>query len=168
MRIAATLRQFQEVLCLCPCCGEVFRLSEARLYYGKQPRPTWFDRLRGEERRLEREELRLERELERLRERSRAEAEKIARRTLKSLDPLFTPLGYYPKDARPVLDPVDYVVFDGLNTAKRLRAVVLLDLPARDPRRERVQRSIDRAVRRGNVEWRVLRVGEDGSLVSEV
>ena len=164
MRLGELLRGLQEVLCVCPCCREVFRLSEARLYYGRKPRPSWFDELREEAERLERAESRLEEELERLRERARAQAERRVRRELRSRDRLFTPLGYYPKDARALLDPVDYVVFDGLSTGKRVRSVVLLDLPAGDAERERVQRSIERAVERGDVEWRELRVADDGSV----
>jgi predicted Holliday junction resolvase-like endonuclease len=59
---------------------------------------------------------------------------------------------------------VDYVVFDGLSTGERVRSVVLLDLPARDAERERVQQSIERVVERGYVEWRELRVRDDGSV----
>ncbi|MDR7555019.1 MAG: Holliday junction resolvase-like protein [Armatimonadota bacterium] len=159
------LLAFQEILCQCPCCGDLFRLSEARLYRWREPRPTPFDRLRVEEDRLERIQLRLEEELRRLRERSRQEASRRLRRRLRSCDPLFTAHGYYPKDARPLLDPVDYVVFDGLSTRTRLRSVVLLDLPARDRVRERLQRSIERVIRQGDVEWLALRVQEDGTVV---
>jgi predicted Holliday junction resolvase-like endonuclease len=164
MRLGAVLRGLQEILCVCPCCGEIFRLSEARLYYGRLPRPSWFDELREETERLELAESRLQEELERLRERAGAQAERKVRRELRSRDKLFTPLGYYPKDARALLDPVDYVVFDGLSTGERVRSVVLLDLPARDAERERVQQSIERVVERGYVEWRELRVRDDGSV----
>lgn len=162
--LVVALRGLQSVLCICPCCGELFRLSEGRLFYASPPRRTWFDDLEREREMLERAEDRFEEERQKLQEMSRQSVERELRRALRQRDPVLTPRGYYPKDARPLLDPVDFVVFDGMNIQRRVRAVVLLDHVAEDRGRERVQASLERALERGNVGWSVVRVGEDGQV----
>ncbi len=160
--LVAALRELQSVLCICPCCGELFRLSEARLFYAAPPRRTWFDDLERERERLEKAEDRFEEERKKLQEISRQSVERELRRALRQRDPVLTPRGYYPKDARPLLDPVDFVVFDGMNLQNRVRAVVLLDHVAEDRGREQVQVSLERALERGNVGWTLVRVEDDG------
>lgn len=162
--LVVALRELQSVLCICPCCGELFRLSEGRLFYDSPPRRTWFDALQREKERLERAEDRFEEERQKLGEMSRQSVERKLRRALRERDPVLTPRGYYPKDARPLLDPVDFVVFDGMNLRGRVREVVLLDHVAEDRGRERVQTSLERALERGNLGWSVVRVGEDGQV----
>ncbi|MDR7400571.1 MAG: Holliday junction resolvase-like protein, partial [Armatimonadota bacterium] len=130
--LVVALRELQSVLCICPCCGELFRLSEARLFYASPPRRTWFDDLQREKERLQRAEDRFEEERQKLGEMSRQSVERKLRRALRERDPVLTPRGYYPKDARPLLDPVDFVVFDGMNLRGRVREVVLLDHVAED------------------------------------
>lgn len=162
----AALRELQSLLCICPCCGEVFRLSEARLYYGSPPARTWFDRLRWEQERLARAEERFEERREELQERSRRAVERRLRKELRARDPVLSPQGYYPKDARVLVAPVDFVVFDGMHRGQA-REVVLLDHEAGDRNRERVQRSLERAVGRGDVSWVLVRVEEDGRVEFE-
>ncbi len=162
--LVVALRELQSVLCICPCCGELFRLSEGRLFYASAPRRTWFDDLQREKERLQRAEDRFEEERQKLGEMSRQSVERKLRRALRERDPVLTPRGYYPKDARPLLDPVDFVVFDGMNLRGRVREVVLLDHVAEDRGRERVQTSLERALERGNLGWSVVRVGEDGQV----
>lgn len=147
--LVATLRGLQSVLCICPCCGELFRLSEGRLFYAVPPPSTWYDELERERERLGKAEDRFEEERQRLQEMSRQSVERELRRVLRRRDPVLTPLGYYPKEARTLLNPVDFVVFHGMVLQKRVREVVLVDHVAEDRERERVQDSLKRALERG-------------------
>jgi predicted Holliday junction resolvase-like endonuclease len=156
------LGELGSLVCICPHCGEMFRLAEARLFYGRAPSRTWFDDLMKRMEGLEDARRRFEERRREMQEESRRAVERRVRRELRRRDPLLTPRGYYPKDARALLDPVDFVVFDGMHLSGRVRKVVLLDHEAEDASRERVQRSVERAVERGNVDWALLRVDEDG------
>ena len=52
--MVAALRELQSVPCICPCCGELFRLSEARLFCAGPPGRTWLVDLQRERERLDR------------------------------------------------------------------------------------------------------------------
>jgi len=68
---------------------------------------------------------------------------------------------------KPLFDPVDYIVFDGMNASPAVTRIVLFDGPALGHARERVQRSIQRALEAGNCEWKTVRMGKDGRIQPE-
>lgn len=163
--IDSIFEQLAQVVGVCPCCGDLFYLSEARPYrVGKQVHSI-VDSLREMERRLEREEEKLE-ELETvLREKAAASGLRAAKKLLKRIDPVFSGSGYDPHDVKVIFDPVTYVVFNGMSRGK-LRDISLIAKPPESSEVERRLMSIDRTIRQGNVEFRTLRVGDDG-IVSE-
>ena len=77
---------------VCPCCGDVFRLSDCRVFPVREPAPDWMDDLDGKDLKLDRAEERLaEREGE-LRERAREKGRREAMKRVRKLDPVFAPL----------------------------------------------------------------------------
>jgi predicted Holliday junction resolvase-like endonuclease len=164
--LAAVVRifdQFRSIFGICPCCAEVFRLSDTHVYLkGRRPRSV-FDDLQRASASLDRAEARLaERDAE-LRESAHAEGRRLAKRELKRIDPIFSRQGYDPQDAKGIFDPIQYVVFDGMN-AGAVRRVVLMDEAPTSERHERLQRSIAAAVRKGNYAWRNVRIAADGKI----
>src|SRR5438093_1310325 len=113
---------------VCPCCGEVFYVAEARPYYeGEKPR-SLLDQLRAEEHRLQQAEQRLD-ELEwKLRKRAVKSGLLAAKRLLRKIDPIFSGSGYDPQDVRVMFDPVTYIVFNGM-TQGEVTEVQLLATP---------------------------------------
>jgi predicted Holliday junction resolvase-like endonuclease len=161
--LVAALSEFDSILVVCPCCGEVVRLSETRPYAkGKKPRSV-FDALDADEARLERAEERLEEREDELREAAREIGRRAAKRQLKRIDPVFSGAGIDPQDVKVVFDPVEYVVFDGLNRG-RLKRIALMAYPPSNRAQEKAQDSVAAAARKGNVEFATLRIGEDGSV----
>src|SRR5438046_1595160 len=123
--IRTTFRELGHILGVCPCCGNMFYLSETRPYLsGKQPRSI-VDQLRAAERRLECQEERLDLIESALREKAAAAGLRTAKRLLKKIDPVFSGAGYDPHDVKVIFDPVTYVVFNGMSR-RRLRDIVLL------------------------------------------
>jgi predicted Holliday junction resolvase-like endonuclease len=163
--LAELFGQLGHVLCVCPHCSDLFYLSEARPYLaGKQPRSI-VDALRAEEAKLERAEERLSEIEDELREIAAKAGLRAAKRALKRIDPVFSGSGYNPHDVKVVFDPVTYVVFNGMG-AGRLREIVLLANPAKTTATERVQNSIETAVKNGNFEFRTLHVDKDGKVAA--
>lgn len=64
----------------------------------------------------------------------RQEAQERGRRRLPRLlrkaESIFSVRGYYPQDVKSLFDPVDFIIFDGMNRHKDVRRVVLFDGPA--------------------------------------
>jgi len=153
------------ILCVCPECNDLFYVSEARPYLsGKQPRSV-VDDLRAEEGRLDRAEDRLSEIENALRETAARAGLRAAKKTLKKIDPVFSGAGYNPHDVKVIFDPVTYVIFKGMGDGN-LREIVLLARPADSVAGERLHKSIERAVKEGNLEFKTLHVAKDGSVAT--
>lgn len=149
-----------QIFGICPCCGEPFRLAEATLFDRAVPPRTWLDRVEDDIARLDELEERIDLQLERLREAARRRGRKRAQGLVKKADRVFSPKKLHADDAKPLCHPVDFVVFDGLNSSQTVRKVVFLDRVADSAIREAVQKSMRDAIRRGNVVWRELHVSD--------
>jgi predicted Holliday junction resolvase-like endonuclease len=78
---------------------------------------------------------------------------------------VFTPKGLSPDDAKVIFNPIDYIVFNGMNgEAKTINNIVLLDRERTDKGSQKIQRSIEKAVESGNYEWKTIRINDDGEL----
>ena len=72
----------------------------------------------------------------------------------------FPEFDFNPKDAQFLGKPVDFVVFDGLDEGE-LRRIVFVEVKTGGAELSTRERRIRDAIRRGRVEWRELRLGED-------
>ncbi|OGK82636.1 MAG: hypothetical protein A2X52_11880 [Candidatus Rokubacteria bacterium GWC2_70_16] len=151
--LVATFQDFRRILGVCPCCGEVFRLTDLMIAYRAKPAVTWLDSLEADEGRQQRVEDRFAEDEQRIRELAKERGRRALPRLLREAEPLF--------------DPVDYIVFDGMNASPAVTRIVLFDGPALGHARERVQRSIQRALEAGNCEWKTVRMGKDGRIQPE-
>src|SRR6266540_1499440 len=59
-RVAKVFDAIAQLMGICPCCGEVFYVSEARPFFDGQKPQSVLDRLRAEERRLDEAEEKLD------------------------------------------------------------------------------------------------------------
>ncbi len=162
--VLAAFQDFQRILVVCPRCGGIHRLSELKLSYRAKPKRTWLDELRDKERRMDLAEERFEEQKAELRRRAQEKGRRQLPSMLKKCVPIISRLGYYPQDLKPMFDLIDFVVFDGMTLRDSVRRLVLLDGPARDKRRERIQESVRRVLKRGNYEWRTVRLRADGTV----
>lgn len=158
--------QFNSILVICPCCGEINRVSETRPYLRGAKPHTRFDQLDAELRALDRIEDKLGERLSRLREQAQERGWTKARRRLKRLDPTFCGCGLEPQDGKVIFDPVEYVVFDGM-TRNMLRQVLFVGESARNKAQERIQTSLHWDLEQGHLEFATLRVTIDGNVHKE-
>lgn len=151
-----------QVFGVCPCCGELFRLSDCDLFARSRPPRTWFDTLKEQEMRLDEQEKALELRLDELREAARSRGRHMARKIVEKVDRIFSPLRLHADDTKTICHPIDYIVFDGLNHGSAVKRLVLLDREPDSTSRETLQGSIRRAVKRGNIVWSELHVSDLG------
>jgi predicted Holliday junction resolvase-like endonuclease len=162
--LVAVLQDFRNILGVCPHCGELFRLTDIQISYHAKPRHTWLDELEAHQERIQRAEERFEEREEAIRESARERGRRQLPRLLRKADPVFSGRGYFPQDVKPLFDPIDFVIFDGMNRKGHVKRVVLFDGPPDDRPREKIQRSITRAIRAGNYEWKTVRMDKDGGI----
>ncbi|MCW4017765.1 MAG: hypothetical protein NWF00_03675 [Candidatus Bathyarchaeota archaeon] len=165
--LLGVFQSFRRILCVCPCCGEIVRMSDLHLKYsGKSPK-TWLDKYELQLFALqEKEEVFEAKEAEmrkKARERGRNKVPLMIRKCLCSE---FKKLEYDPYDMKAIMDPVDFVVFDGLNDGKQVRSITLLS-KTRNPKTRKITDSIKTTISKGNYNWKVARITTTGKVKFE-
>ncbi len=163
--ILSDFQEFQKILVVCPECGKVFRLSELRLSYRGKTKRSWLDDLRDKERKIERAEESLEEKWDEIRQRAQEKGRKQLPKLLKKCVAVICAHGYYPQDLKALFDPIDFVIFDGMNLKEDVKRVVLFDGPAHNELRKKVQTSIQKVIKKGNYVWQTVKLDEMGRIV---
>src|SRR5579862_8349587 len=76
---------------ICPKSGNVFRLSDCKVFLSGKPKRDWKDEIDRESAGLDDVEERLDRQEEQLREAARKKGRAQALKAVKTIDPVFTP-----------------------------------------------------------------------------
>jgi len=158
-------KEMKQLYGFCPCCNELFRLSDATLYTKTLPPHTPFDTVAEQRKRFLKQRERFEDKEEAIRDEAKARGRALARRQLRKVAP-FLRRGVDPNDIKVIFDPVEYLMFHGL-TKEQCTLIELVDHPAETSQREKAQRSIQRTIEAGNIEWQTFRVQLDGSITQE-
>jgi len=166
MNLLEAFTGFQRLYGICPCCGELFRLSEAAIFVSTPPPKTEFDMLQEDDDKLQAAIARFEDGEERVRESARTKGQAAAKSRLATIAPFFITKGIDPNDVKVLFDPILYLVFEGM-TDGACTQLQFVDTPPETPEREKVHRTLATALRAGNVEWRTLEVLDDGRIASQ-
>lgn len=155
---------FRTILCMCPECDNIMRLSDMHLRSrGKAPR-TWLDSYEAKAERLGDEEGRFAEEKEALQKQARDEGQRMARRRVKkTMSKEMAKLRFDPYDIKPILHPVDFAVFNGMHEGA-VRDILLMSKSTDNPHLARLHRDVESAVRSKSYDWKTVRVSEDGSV----
>lgn len=76
------------------------------------------------------------------------------------LGPFFQTFGHDPRDMRAIMDPIDYVVFNGLTMNRCVDYITFVEVKAGLGRQSPCQRSIAETIRRGNFEIQTWQIGD--------
>lgn len=160
----------RQIFGVCDCCGEVFRVSDCKLYQKKKPEVDWKEKVDNEIFRLENLEIKLQEKIDFAREAARESGRKNADKHVRKIDHIFSPNKLNPNDAKVIFHPVDFIVFNGMNSNKgdtTIKNLVLLDKNDRQGANQKIQNSIEKAISKSNYEWLTLRVEENGTISEE-
>ncbi len=166
MNFVGAFQEMKRIYGFCPCCGEMFRLSDAELFTKGAPPGTPFDAAEGARARIENRIAVFDAQEAALRQRAVALGQRAAKRRLKQIAPFFTGRGVDPQDVKVLFEPVEYVVFRGLS-GRGVRNIELVDREPDSTRREKIQLSVSKAIARGDVAWRTMRIDMDGQVAWE-
>lgn len=151
---------------ICKTNGTLFRLSDVKIFLRAKPKQDWMDEIDEESVRLDAREERLQEREQEIREEARRKGRAFAFKSVKKIDPVFSPRGLDAQDAKVLFHPVDYVVFNGIKSGP-LRNILLLDRQVSSSERLGLQRSIARVIEKGNYEWLTIRIRDDGRVTEE-
>lgn len=166
-----TIDGIQEVLAICPCCGEIFRLVEGKFIFPqKRPKRCMYldlvsieNELTNEGDRLTSAEMRFAERLEKQREPLREQGRRLAKMKLNKIDPTFSGKGIDPQDVKAIMHPVEYIIFHGLNSEEGVDRVEFVSRSPDSKTQEEVVKSIDITIRNGDVEFETIHIKDDGS-----
>ena len=144
-------------------------MNDCKVYQEAKAPTDWLDKLEKDERRIDLEEEKLTEALEELKQAAREKGRNTANRMVKQVDKVFHPQKLNPDDAKVIFHPVDYVVFNGMkeNKTEGLNNIILLDGEKRTTEGQKIQKSIMKALDKGNYEWITLRMENDGGIKEE-
>ena len=170
----------RKIFGVCPCCGELFRLSDLEIHEkkmtsketrgGKKKDFDWLERIELLEEKADNLETRIEEResgvREAAREAGRKAAEKAMELAIRKVDSVFTPAKLDARDSKVIFHPIDFVVFNGLQH-RNIDKIMMLDRKPQNKAHDELQKKIISVVKRKAFEWRTIHVAEDGLVSSK-
>lgn len=161
-------QQFRKILCVCPCCGEIVRVSDLRLKAKGPAVRTWLDDYRDKEKKIDRKEERFDEREEGLREQARERGRKLAERVFnQAILPSFKALKLDPFDMKPLLNPVDFVAFKGMTKKEYVSEILFLSKRYNRPALNLARKQIAETVHEQKYDWQLARIDERGDIEFE-
>ena len=71
---------------------------------------------------------------------------------------------YNPYDIKGIWHPVDFVIFNGLKEKKDVDDIIFLSTETKNNEIKKIRTSIKNVIKNENYDWKVARVGLDGTL----
>ena len=161
-------QEFRKILCVCPCCGEIVRVSDLRLRAKGRITRTWLDEHEKAHQKLNTEEQNLDEQEEKLRKIAHEKGRKQAAKVIsKAICPALRALKLDPFDVKPILNPVDFVVFKGMNSTGTVSDIIMLSRQYDCPHLNAVRKQVENAVSRKKCDFQLAHVEENGQITFE-
>lgn len=160
-------QEFRKILCVCPCCGMLVRVSDLKLKT-KGAGVTWLDKYEKEIQKIGDKEEEFGEKEEGLREiavaRGRKEAEKVFNG---AVSPEFKKLKLDPLDVKPLFNPVDFIVFNGMNKKEKINDIIFLSKKSKYSALNETRRNIAQLISKEKYGWQVARIEDSGRISFE-
>jgi len=168
----------QNILGMCPCCREIFLLTNAKLVFTDKKENkskyglflSFQKKIELQQRKIDKMEMSLEKleekhwmALEEIREKSHESGRRSAKKILKKFDPIFSGRNIDPQDVKVIFDPVEYVVFDGMYNGS-VKKIELVGRRPKTKKEENIEKSINKAIKQGDYSFKVLRIDKSGNI----
>ncbi len=154
-KLISDLKRARTLYAECPSCTGQFRLSEATLIDGLGPMPPDIKTLCDEKFDEYKERM------DKLRARRISATEGAEKKAIEvgigkvveKIVPNWKAFSFEPPDCRPLFEPIDYVVFDGMTKRQEVESIVFMDIRTGKSRLNKNERLIRDAVEDGRVRY---------------
>ncbi len=168
MKLFEEFQQFRKILCVCPDCGTIVRVSDLKLKIKGIAVKTWLDDYEKKCRIMDSKEEKFGEIKEKLREgavkKGRKQAEKVFN---KAISPPFKALKFDPFDIKPILNPVDFVVFKDMNKKDEINNIIFLSKKYPDSLLNKIRIQVKNSIEEKKYDWQVARIDEKGKIELE-
>ena len=155
----------QSILCSCPKCFAISRLSQLIIISEGKKSRTWLDDYEDNIRKFQDKQATFEEQESTIRDaavqRGRAQ---VPNMVVSSLSDKVVSSKYDPYDIKPINHPIDYIIYDGMNK-KSINNVVLLH--QKNKHLAELHKSIRNVIDSKEYDWKVARVSREGKLEIE-
>jgi len=163
--VLSIFTNFKNILCVCPKCSNVSRLSQLYLYSAEKTARTWLDDYEDRVRSFREMESEHDSKANEIREQAvQRGREQVPKLVSASLSESITKLNYDPYDIKPINHPIDYVVYDGMNNDSIDNVVFLHE---KNMHLTKLHQSIENTVKNKQYDWKVARISKEGLLEIE-
>ena len=160
--------ELRKILCICPCCGEIVRVSDLHLKVKKPLVKTWLDSYEAKLIQMNEKEEKFSEKEKQIRElavkKGRIQAQKIVNKVVL---PIFRKLKLDPFDVKPVLHPIDFIVFNGMTEKENIKDIIFLSKMSKFEALNAVRKQIKEAIANKKYTWQVGRIDDRGRLEFE-
>jgi predicted Holliday junction resolvase-like endonuclease len=161
-------QEFRKILCICPCCGEIVRVSDLKLRIKGSTTRTWLDDFQKKMMSLDEIEQKFDEKESKLREIAVEKGRKKAEVEInKMISPALKALKLDPYDIKPISNPVDFIVFNGMNKKEKISDVMLLSKNINNPDLNAIRNQVSKAILSNKYEWQVARIDDKGNIAFE-
>jgi predicted Holliday junction resolvase-like endonuclease len=164
-------QQLKTILCLCPNCSSLLRVSQLHLRFTAPAPRTWLDDYDDQIKKLQiksdsvatKEDKLYSQETEMRKKSSERGQKRVVGTVLKSMDDYFSKKKYNPYDIKPIIHPVDFVIFNG-DHDKQVNEVVFLSKKSKNPNLAALQKSVDECVEKKNYDFKTAKISNEGKV----
>lgn len=165
MKIVDDFQELRKILCICPDCGTILRVSDLKLKIKGVKTKTWLDDFEDKLRVIEKKEQKFEEIKDELRqkavEKGRLEALKVFN---KAIDPSLRTLKIDAFDMKPILNPVDFVIFKDMNKEEVVNDIIFLSKTIKNNELNKLRAQVKNVIQKKEYNWQEARIDENGSL----
>ena len=164
VQFVEVFQDFRTILCVCPCCGEIVRVSDLHLRYKDEAPKTWLDNYESQLRGYEQSLAEFQEQEKKIRNEAIARGRlRVIERTNMCIDSRLSCLNYDPYDIKSLFNPIDFVVFNGMNHGEELEDIVFLGQESND----NVRKSLRKTIEKEEYDFKIARVSEEGTVEFE-
>ena len=158
---------FKTILCVCPECQHIMRLSDVQLHSKAKPPKTWLDDYELRDNNVDKKYDKFEQEKYKIQETATAKGRLIVLKTVKkSLDNKFLKLNFNPYDVKVLNHPIDFVIFNG-NHEKNVSDVTLLTYKNTNKNLQKLHKDIEKVIQQKAYDWKVVNISTNGQVEIE-
>ena len=155
----------QSILCICPNCMAISRLSELYIISEGRKEKTWLDVYEENVRKFHEKQGEFEQKESAIREAAvQRGREKVPQMVISSLSDKMVSTKYDPYDIKPINHPIDYIIYDGMNKASVENVIFLHQ---KNNNLSQLHKSIHETIKEKKYDWKVARISKEGKLEIE-
>ncbi len=160
--------ELRKILCICPCCGNIVRVSDLHLKVKKLIVKTWLDTYEAKIIAMNKQEEKFNEKEQKIRdvavEKGRNEAKKIVNNVVL---PIFRKLKLNPFDVKPIFNPIDFLVFNGMTEKEKIKDIIFLSKISKIESLNLIRKQIKEIISKRNYNWQVGRIEDEGEIKLE-